>query len=523
MEENKNYQPSFLSFSFLKYDVPAGLVVFLVALPLCLGIALASGAPLFSGLITGVIGGLVVSVLSGSQLAVSGPAAGLTVIVLDAVTKLGRFEAFLLAVVIAGVFQIILGFLRAGTIGNYFPSSVIKGMLAAIGIILILKQIPHAFGYDKDYEGDFTFIQMDEENSFSEIVNAINKSHPGAILISAICLIILILWDSKAFKKLKTIPGPLVAVVTGILLNFLFNASFPTLALSGDHLVSIPAINSLGELKSIIVMPDFSLIRSGDVWLVAGTLAIVASLETLLSIEAVDKLDPMRRISSTDKELKAQGVGNILAGMLGGLPMTAVIVRGSANVASGAKTRTASFFHGLFLLSSMLLIPGILNMIPLASLASVLLMVGYKLTKISLFRDMYKAGKDQFIPFLITISAIVFTDLLKGIAIGMAAGIFIILRRNATHYFFRNGDSSKRVEPVTITLAEEVSFLNKASIRLTLDELPPETHVIIDGTHSVYIDYDVLEIIHNFKENAHYKNIKVELKGIKEVYRVGAH
>jgi MFS superfamily sulfate permease-like transporter len=522
MKENKNLQPEFLSFRFLNNDIPAGLVVFLVALPLCLGIALASGAPLFSGLIAGIAGGLVVAVLSGSQLAVSGPAAGLTVIVLDAIKGLGSFEAFLLAVVLAGGIQIILGYIKAGTIGNYFPSSVIKGMLAAIGIILILKQIPHAVGYDKDYEGDFAFIQMDEENSFSEIVNSINKSHPGAIIISILCLAVLIAWDTKAFKKFRSVPGPLIAVITGIAVNLVYRSFIPDLELKGDHLVSIPAIGDFGELKSIIITPDFSLISSGKLWITAVTLAVVASLETLLSIEAIDKLDPLRRKSSANRELKAQGVGNIVSGLIGGLPLTAVIVRGSANVASGAKTRTSAFFHGLFLLASLLLIPGILNLIPLASLAAVLLVVGYKLTKLRLFGDMYKAGWDQFIPFASTLLAIVFTDLLKGIAIGMVIGIFIILRRTARHHHYRKGLPQKG-EPVLITLAEEVSFLNKASIQLTLEELPEDSYVIVDGTRSVYIDYDVLEILHSFRDNAHFKNLKVEFKGIKDVYRALAH
>jgi carbonic anhydrase len=498
-----------------KHDLPAGLVVFLVALPLCLGIALASGAPLFAGLITGIVGGVLVALLSGSQLSVSGPAAGLTVIVLTAINKLGSYEAFLLAVVFAGILQIVFGLIRAGTVANFFPSSVIKGMLAAIGIILILKQIPHAFGYDEDYVGDFAFEQGDKENTFSEIMNLFERSQPGAIVISLLSLIILIMWEGRFFKKLVMLPGPLVVVVVAILINqFIFPLN-PGLQIGGNHLVNIPMANSLNEFMSLFTLPDFSQIANKEVYFTAATIAIIASIETLLSLEAIDKLDPQKRISPPNRELFAQGAGNIVAGMLGGLPMTAVIVRGSANVSSGAKTKMSSFYHGVLLLGSFLLIPQTLNMIPLAALAAVLLMIGYKLNNVSLYRQIYRAGWDQFIPFIVTIIAIVLTDLLIGIGIGMAVAIFFILMRNMKNTYSFQKEKLKGGEAIHLILSEEMSFLNKGSVLETLRNLPPESHVIIDGSRSNYIDYDVLEVIHDFSHHgAHTKKIKVELINI---------
>lgn len=503
-----------------KYDLPSGLVVFLVALPLCLGIALASGAPLFSGILAGIVGGIVVGSLSGSQLSVSGPAAGLTVIVAGAIIKLGSYEAFLLSVVLAGVMQIILGYAKAGTIGNYFPSSVIKGMLTAIGIILILKQIPHAVGYDEDFEGDFSFLQVDQENTFSEIINAMSKSSLGAIIISVISLAVLIGWNYIPSKKIKNIPAALVAVILSILINVAFAAFNTGLALEGNHLVTIPMLNNLSEVSTLFTTPDFSKIVNPDIFLVAGTLAIVASLESLLSLEAIDKLDPEKRNTPTNRELKAQGVGNIISGLIGGLPLTAVIVRGSANVNAGAKTKFSAIYHGLLLVVAVLLFPKLINMIPLSALAAVLLVVGYKLTSISIYKSMYKAGWDQFVPFIITVLAIIFTDLLVGISIGLAVGVFYILRRNMKNPYYFDRKNFKPTEPIKIVLSEEVSFLNKASIQLTLDHLPENAHVIIDGSKSVYIDYDVLEIIKDFKQNAASKNITVEFIEIKSEYRI---
>jgi len=498
----------------IKYDLPSGLVVFLVALPLCLGIALASGAPLFSGLITGMVGGLLVSLLSGSQLSVSGPAAGLTVIVLTAINKLGSFEAFLLSVVIAGIMQIVFGLIKAGTISNFFPSSVIKGMLAAIGIILILKQIPHAFGYDVDYIGDFAFEQRDRENTFSELLKLVNFFEPGAIIISVISLLILIIWEQPFFKKITLLPGPLVVVIIAILLNkFIFPLN-SGLVLGLNHIVSIPEIHTLPEFVRLFTLPDFSQLANKQIYLTAATLAIIASLETLLCVEAVDKLDPQKRLSPPNRELFAQGAGNIVSGLLGGLPMTAVIVRGSANVNSGAKTKMSSFFHGAFLLGSFLLIPQTINMIPLAALAAILLMTGYKLNNVQLYRGMYKAGWDQFIPFMVTIVAIVFTDLLAGIAIGMCVAIFFILMRNMNNTYSFEKHQGKEHAPIHLILSEEMSFLNKGSLQETLRKLPKHSHVIIDGSHSKYIDYDVLEVIRDFSQNALHKKIKVELINI---------
>lgn len=499
----------------LKKDLPASIVVFLVALPLCLGIALASGAPLFAGIITGIIGGIVVASLSGSQLSVSGPAAGLTVIVFGAIAKLGAYETFLMALVIAGILQLILGFLKAGTIANYFPSSVIEGMLAAIGIILILKQIPHAVGYDADFEGNEAF-QANDQNTFSALNNALGGISYGAVIISMLSLAVLIYWPK--IKKVSGIPAALVVVVTGIVLAKLFKGS--SLEIKEEHLVQIPVVKSLSEFTGLFVSPDFSQIGNPEVWTVAVTIAIVASLESLLSLEAVDKIDPLKRVSPTNRELAAQGAGNIVSGLLGGLPMTAVIVRSSANVNAGGKTKVSGIFHGVWLLLSLLLIPGLINTIPLSCLAAILLITGYKLAKIALFKKMWREGLAQFIPFVVTVVAVVLTDLLKGVAVGMVIGVFYILRNNLRNPYFytigRNGD--KKV--ITIRLAEEVSFLNKAAISYTLNHLPKESDVIIDGSSSRYIDPDVLEIIHNFKHNAYSKGIIVQLKNIKHKYDI---
>ncbi|MBL7942499.1 MAG: SulP family inorganic anion transporter, partial [Flavobacteriales bacterium] len=410
------------TFKYLKNDLPAGLVVFLVALPLCLGIALASEAPLFSGIVAGIVGGMLVGFASGSPLSVSGPAAGLTVIVVDSIEKLGSFEAFVLAVVVAGLIQLILGFLKAGIIGYYFPSSVIKGMLAAIGIILILKQIPHALGYDRDSEGDFDFAQKDGANTYSEIWFAIQDPNWGAVIIAALSLAILILWDRPVLKKFqffKLVPGALIAVIAGTMVNELFKIWRPDLVLSGDHLVNLPVAESAGGFFSQFTLPNLDALANPQLYIIAITIAIVASLETLLCIEAADKLDPYKRNTPTNRELKAQGVGNMVSGLLGGLPMTAVIVRTSANVNAGGKTKLSAVVHGILLLLSVVALAPIMNMIPLACLAGLLLLVGYKLAKIPLFRQMYNLGWSQFMPFVVTVVAIQFSDLLKGIAIGM--------------------------------------------------------------------------------------------------------
>lgn len=514
------------SFKYWKNDLPSGLVVFLVALPLCLGIALASGAPLFSGIIAGIVGGLVVATVSGSALSVSGPAAGLTVIVLNAITELGTYQTFLLAVVLAGAIQLTLGYLKAGIIGHYFPSSVIKGMLAAIGLILIFKQIPHALGYDKDAEGDFYFFQMDGENTFSEIINSINHLSLGAIIISFTSLFILIMWDQPFLKKyvfFKNIPGALIVVCLGVLINYLFLLYKPEWVLENGHLVKLPVANSASEFIGQFTMPDFTAFSNYKVYVVAFTLAIIASLESLLSVEATDKLDPEKRNTPTNRELKAQGIGNMVSGLIGGLPVTAVIVRSSANVNSGGKTKLSAILHGVFLLSSVVLLATVLNKIPLACLAAILLMVGYKLAKVSLFKSMYSLGWDQFLPFIVTVITILLTDLLKGISVGMAVSIFFILRNNYKRPYFFIKSEHQEGDIITIELAEDVTFINKGSVTLTLYHIPENSRVIIDGRKSKSIDLDVLEIIHTFNETAHLKNIEVQLINIPAFKGVKGH
>lgn len=506
-----------ISFKTIGSDLPAGLVVFLVALPLCLGIALASGAPLFSGIISGIAGGIVVGMISGSSLGVSGPAAGLTVIVLTAIANLGSYQTFLLAVVLAGILQIVLGLIKAGIISYYFPSSVIKGMLAAIGLILILKQIPHAFGFDKDLIGDEEFLQSDKHNTFSEIYYSIKYHSKGAIIISVVSIALLIFFDSPFMKKIKIfkfIPGALIVVILGIVLNQAFGSTIPEWMLENEHMVTLPVAGSANEFLSFFTMPDWSALSNPQVYMTAITIAIVASLETLLCVEATDKLDPEKSITPTNRELIAQGTGNIFSGMLGGLPLTQVIVRSSANINAGGKSKLATVFHGILLMCCAIFIPGILNKIPLASLAAVLLIVGYKLTKVQLFKEMYKLGWEQFIPFIVTIVAILFTDLLKGISIGMVVSVFFILRNNykQPYYYMESEFQGKKI--ITLELPKDVTFLNKGSIKHALEEMPDNATVIIDGSQARNIDLDVLEIINNFKEGSTFKNIKLQLKSI---------
>ena len=499
----------------LKSDLPASIVVFFVAVPLCLGIALASGAPLFAGIIAGIVGGIVVGVASGSPLGVSGPAAGLAVIVLTSIATLGSWPTFLLAVVIAGILQLIMGFAKAGFIAYFFPSSVIKGMLTGIGLLIILKQIPHALGYDKDAEGDDAFFQSGGENTFSAITSAFNAITPGAVLIAVISLAILILWDKVLTKKHKIfqlIQGPIVVVILGIAMNYMYQKGILNFSLAADQVVQLPVATSLSEFFTQFTFPDFTQITNFEVWKIAIVLAIVASLETLLCVEATDKMDPYKRITPTNRELKAQGLGNVVSGLIGGLPITQVIVRSSANINFGGKTKMSAILHGVFLLISAITIAGLMNMIPLASLAAILLMVGYKLAKPELFKQMYKQGWEQFIPFVATVVAILLTDLLKGITIGLVFGIFYTLRHS-----YRNSHHLKKVvtteegnEVYQLVLAQEVSFFNKASVLNALNVIPKNSKVIIDCTHSKSIAYDVVEIIQNYKVNAKTKNITVE-------------
>ncbi len=502
-----------------KSDIPASIVVFLVALPLCLGIALASGAPLYSGLIAGIVGGIVVATLSGSPAGVSGPAAGLAVIVLGAIQDLG-FEVFLMAVVLAGIIQIVMGYAKGGIIAYYFPSSVIMGMLSGIGIIIFIKQIPHAFGYDKSPEGELGFFQMDGQNTFSELVNMLDYISPGALIISSVALAILLIWETKFMKSqriFQIIPGPLVAVMSGIGLNVFFK-SIPELALSADHSVNVPVAESFSGFLSNFTFPDIAGLQNPQVYITALVIAIVASLETLLCVEATDKLDPYKRVTPTNRELKAQGVGNIVSGLIGGLPITQVIVRSSANIQSGAKTKTSAIIHGFLILGSIIAIPYVLNLIPLATLASILFVVGYKLAKPSLFKKIYKQGRGQFIPFVATILGIVFTDLLIGLGIGLVIAIIYILFNNyqITHFEQDVMQDEHGKRKIKIQLAQELTFLNKATILKTLAEIPNDTIVEIDASNVRYMHHDIFEIIEDFEISAKERDIEVITKKLYE-------
>ena len=509
-------------FSSVGSDVAAGMVVFFVAVPLCLGIALASGAPLFSGIVAGIIGGLVVGFTSKSQLSVSGPAAGLAAIVLTAITDLGAFNIFLCAVIIAGVLQLLLGFFKAGTIANYFPSNVIEGMLAGIGILIVLKQIPHALGYDADYEGNESFSTLIYGNTFDVLARSLEFITPGAVIVAIVGILLMLIWEKvPALKKLKVLPGPLAAVIAGVIINEIFIRTGSSLAITQVHLVNLPVTDSLSGFIGQFTTPDFSGFLNSQVWVVGITIAIIASIETLLSLEAVDRIDPQKRYSPTNRELKAQGIGNILSGFVGGLPMTSVIVRSSANVNAGGKTRLSTITHGAMILFCVALILVILNKIPLAALAAILLLTGYKLAKPALFKKWWDNGIYQFIPFIVTIVAIVFTDLLKGVALGMVFSIFFILRENLNfaYYFERKGYEEGDI--IHINLSEEVTFLNKAAIKMTLEHLPENSYVIINASESVYIDYDVLELIREFQaEKAGERGIKLELVGFKPSYNI---
>jgi MFS superfamily sulfate permease-like transporter len=495
----------------LGQDVPAGIVVFLVALPLCLGIALASGAPLLSGVIAGLVGGLLVSWASGSQLSVSGPAAGLTVIVLQGIEHVGGFQAFLLAVVLAGVLQLALGFLRAGTIGAYFPSSVIKGMLSAIGIILIMKQLPHAVGYGADLVGEETYLPQTARSTVDEIFHALRVISPGAALVSSVAILIMLLWETRLFKQnrvLSLIPGPLMAVVWGV--AFSLGSQGTELAIAPEYLVNLPDMHGFNDFLGHLTFPDFSQYANPAIYSLAVTIAVIASLETLLSLEAADKLDPLKRVAPTNRELKAQGLGNLVSGLVGGLPVTAVIVRSSANVNAGGRTKVACFVHGVMLLLSVLFLARWLNIIPLSALAAILLLTGYKLAKPKIILEMYKKGVDQFVPYAITIVAILATDLLKGIAVGIACGLYYVIKANfhAAIALTQNGNH------YLLRLRKDVSFLNKALLREYLDRIEPDADLIIDGSRAEFVDHDILETLQDFLKAAPDSNIKVELRHV---------
>ena len=515
-----NRKTRFYFLSFIKHDFKASITVFFVALPLCLGISLASGAPLYSGLISGIIGGIVVSILSGSQLSVSGPAAGLTAICAAAIMNFGGVEKLFLATAIAGILQALLGVFRLGGFTKLIPSTVIKGMLAAIGIILISKQIPLLIGYNQaDFWSKELFNIITLNHGFEHITNIYEHTSLGAIIIAVLSVLLLIFWKKAFGKKLDFMPSSFVIVLFASLLAVLFKNFIPALALEPTQFVHIA-----GGLFSKIKLPDYKLIFSNYEIIKTGIIiCFVATLETLLSIEAIDKLDPQHRNTPQNRELMAQGAGNLLSGILGGLPITAVIVRSSANAEAGAHTKLSGFFHGIWLLVLVLFAGSILNMVPYCVLAVILVRTGYNLAKPKMIRSVYKLGREQFIPFAVTVIAVLFTDLLIGVCIGIAYAGYFILRNtykagyvldrkiegHTMHYFFR--------------LAINVSFINKKKIKEELENIPDYSVVEIDGRHSVYIDYDVLEIISEFKTKAHHKHIELTTHGIKDVETISAH
>ncbi|GAB3645814.1 SulP family inorganic anion transporter [Echinicola sediminis] len=460
------------------------------------------------------MGGIVVGFLSQSNVSVSGPAAGLTAIVIVAIQDLGGFEIFLVAVVLSGLIQLILGFLKAGSISNYIPSNVITGMLAGIGVIIFLKQIPVALGSDAEIGSGFAI--------FTGIAASFTGVQIGVIVVTAISLGILIGWENiPALKKLKLLPAALVAVIVGVVINEIFLMTGSPLAIGEDYLVSLPVPESAEDFKNLITLPQFSAISNPEVWVVAITIAIVASIETLLCIEAADRMDPMKRVTNTNIELKAQGVGNIVSGLIGGLPMTSVVVRTTANVNSGAKSKMSAIIHGVFLLISVLSIPFLLNKIPLATLAAILLMIGYKLAKPATFKYFWNQGKYQFVPFIATLSAVVFLDLLKGVALGLVISVFFILRGNAKRVYYFNKEGYKDGDVIHVDLAQEVSFLNKAAIKQTLNHIPKGANVVIDASDTVYVAHDVLELIREFKDvQAPEREITVKLVGFKKAYNL---
>lgn len=508
----------------LPKDLSASVAVFLVALPLCLGVALASNAPLFSGVLAGIIGGIIVGWLSGSHKSVSGPAAGLTAIVAAQIDQLGGFEIFLLAVSLAGVIQIIMGSARLGFIAAFFPGSVIKGLLAAIGVILILKQIPHVFGHDADAEGEMSFFQPDQRNTFTELMDTVFDIQPGAALVGILGIILLILWDRIKVLKKSPLPAALAVVVMGVVINLILRHSGSAWAIATSHLVQVPAAKDLGAFFGFLQFPNFAHFVNPAVYGAAFTIAIVATLETLLNLEAVDKIDPDQRRSPPNRELIAQGVGNVVSGLIGGLPMTSVIIRSSVNINTGGKTKLSAILHGVLLLLCVLLMPAWLNEIPLAALAAILIMTGLKLTSPQLLRQMWREGRAQFLPFIITVLAIIFTDLLIGILIGLGAAIAFILQSNLRRPLHKVMEKHIGGDVLRIELANQVSFLNRASLEKTLYEIPRGGHVLLDARSTDYIDPDVLDLIEDFKKTtAAAHGVKLSLAGFKDSYLLKDH
>jgi MFS superfamily sulfate permease-like transporter len=499
-------------------DIPAGLVVFLVALPLCLGIALAAGAPPFAGVISGIVGGLVVAFISGSQLVVSGPSPGSIVIVAVAVEKFG-FDGLLYATMISGLIQLGMGCLRAGVIGAYFPAAVIKGMLAAIGIILIMKQVPHALGFDADADSDLSFLENDSHTTLSLLFSSFDSLSLGATIVAVCSILIMLLWETSWVKKnrfLSLLPGALVAVLFGITYSFLTQFYYPDFGIAQQHLVSLPKLSGPLDFVRQVHFPDFSQIFEPHIYVTAATLALVGSLEALLTLEAVNKLDPMKRLAPTNQELFAQGFGNFVSGLIGGLPLTAVIIRSSANIDAGARTKLSAIMHGVFLMISVMFLSTLMNKIPLSCLAAVLLITGYKLARPSIFIEQYARGFNQFTPFAVTVAAILLTDLLKGMAIGMAVGLFFVLRANYHSAFTLTHDGSN----ILLRLQKDVSFLNKAPLRDCLEKIKDGTFLLIDGTRATFIDHDILETLADFIKAADERNITVELKNIRGIENV---
>jgi len=508
----------------LPKDITASIAVFLVALPLCLGIALASNAPLFSGLISGIVGGLLVGLLSGSHKSVSGPAAGLTAIVAAQIAALGSFEAFLAAVVVAGVMQVMMGTLRLGFIAAFFPLSVIKGLLAAIGLILILKQIPHVFGHDADAEGEMSFDQPDHENTFSELWATVSDIQPGAAMIGMLSIVLLMLWDRSKTLKKSPVPAALVVVVLGVGINMMLRRIGSAWAIEPSHLVQVPVAQDVQAFLGFMQFPDFAQFGSPAILKAAVTIALVATLETLLNLEAVDKIDPDQRQSPPNRELIAQGIGNITAGLVGGLPMTSVIVRSSVNINAGGRTKLSAILHGVLLVLCVITVPQWLNEIPLSALAAILITTGFKLASPTLFKSMWNEGSRQFLPFAITIAAIVVTDLLVGVLIGLGISILYILHSNLRRPLRRIMEKHSSGDVLRIELANQVSFLNRATIEKTLHDVPRGGHVLIDARSTDYIDPDIRDLISDFHDTtskAH--GVEVSLVGFKDHYDFNDH